>query len=184
MVAFHEDMMAELVVRMGVGTALWDAQISDTVGEASRVFASASRFSEAFNLGIKKLQFAHQLTKYSTFLSGMMDRIRKAAENAPAPSPSTKVTTKEELESALRSLEYLYETNRRIYQKCEASRLTNNSMMAASLSNINSRTEQLLNVIDWIRCHIESVPSELDTLFADAREKLKNGEVYDLAELR
>lgn len=176
--------MAELVMRMGVGTAVWDAQISDTVGAASRVFASASRFSEAFNLGIKKFHFAHQLSKYSTFLSDMMDGIHKAAENASVSSPSAKVTTKEELEVSLRSLEYLYEINRRIYQRCETHRLTNNSMMAASLRNISSRSEQLLSIIDWIRCYIESVPSELDTLFTGAREKLKNGEVYDLAELR
>jgi hypothetical protein len=177
--------MAELVMNIGFGTTTWDAQVSDTVGAASYVFASASRFSDAFNSGIRKLQLAHQLSKYSNFLSGMMESIYAAGKNPEASaSSSKKAATKEEVESGLRSLEYLYEINRRLYQRCEANRLTNYSLMAASLRNIDRRSEQLMDVIDWLKCYVESTPSKLDALFADAREKLENGEVYDLAELR
>ena len=179
----EENLMAEIVMSLGVGTAIWDAQVSDTVGAASRVFASASRFSVAFNQGIRKLQLAHQLSKYSNFLSGMMDKIYATGES-PKPSASAEEATKEDWESSLRSLEYLYELNRRLYQKCEANRLTNHSMMAASLRTINRRSEQLLDVIDWLRCYIQIAPSELDALFADARKSLEDGDVYDLAELR
>jgi len=181
----RENLMAELVMNIGIGTAVWDAQVSDTVGAASYVFATVSRFSDAFNLGIKRIQLAHQLSKYSNFLSGMVGNMHVAVERAEvSPSPSSKGTTKEDLERGLRSLEYLYEISRRLYERCETHRLTNNSMMASSLRTINYNSEQLLDVIDWLRCYIESVPSELDALYADARRKLENGEVYELAELR
>lgn len=177
--------MTELVMNIGVGTAMWDAEVSDTVGVASHVFASASRFSDAFNMGLTKVSLATQLWKLSGSLSSLVENIHTAVENAPtAGSASAKTSTREQIESALRTLEYLHETARRLYCKCESLRFTNSSMMAGSLCAINRRTEQLMDVIDWLRCYLGHSPSEINSIFADARKKLESGEVYDLAELR
>lgn len=172
-------------MNMGVGTAMWDAEVSDTVGVASHVFASASRFSDAFNLGLTKVSLATQLWKLSSSLSGLVEKIHTGADKPPTSgSASAKASTKEQIESALRTLEYLHETTRRLYCKCESLRFTNSSMMAGSLRAINCRTEQLMDVIDWLRCYLGHSPSEIESVFADARKKLESGEVYDLADLR
>jgi len=178
-----ENQMTELVMNMGVGTATWNAEVSETIGVASHVFASASRFSDAFNLGIKKVGLATQLWKYSNFLTSTVDKIHAAAESAQT-SGSRTTSTEDQVEGALRSLEYLHEVSRRLYQTCEDHRLTNSSMMAASLRTINLKTEQLMDVIDWLRCYVNRSSLGLEGIFADARKKLENGDVYDLAELR
>lgn len=81
-------------------------------------------------------------------------------------------------------MEYLYDVIDRTYSKCERIRLTNNSLIAGPLRVIHRRSEELLDIADWLHTAVHSSASKLDAIYAGARADLAEGNVYDLSQVR
>jgi len=104
------------------------------------------------------------------------------AQEEASPSTGRPAPTKEQLESAIKAYEYLYDVITRLYLKAHERRLTNSSMMAASLQTIHRRSEELMDIADWLHVAVHSSASALDALYANARKDLAEGKVYEIAD--
>jgi hypothetical protein len=174
-------MSTAAVMNMGIGSECWDAGMYETVGVASHTFAAVSQVSGAVNSGLKHLSIAWDLRKLNVNFSNFLDNVYKTHEDARNGVTKFVPATREELETSIRSLEYLYETMSRLYTTSQKKRLTNNSLMAGSLANIHRRSEELLDIADWFRIALSSSNSELDSIFASARADLAEGNVFNLS---
>ena len=172
------------VMSIGIGVNPWIAEFDGTAGAASNVFVATSHVSNALYSNAMRLKIAWDLNRLSRKLSGMLDGLYKAMENAERSGTKKEPISREQLESAVRTLEYLYDVSSRLYSVAQQKRLTNNSMMAGSLSTIHRRSEELLDIVDWFQAAMSCAPSKLDELYAAARKDLRAGAVYDLAQVR
>jgi hypothetical protein len=169
------------VIPTGFGSDGWNATVYETVSSASHTFAVAS----AFNSGLQRLALAWDLRKLSNKVSDFLDDIYAQCVKAEAKAGSAGTPpTREQLEDAAKSMEQLYYVVDRLYSTARKKGLMNNSMMAASLHNIHRRSEEFLDLADWIHTAIEHSSSELENLYASSREELANGEVVDLAQVK
>ncbi len=170
------------------GSDLWNADMYETVGVASHTYATAAQVSTAIYSGIHKVQLAWDLRSLSNKISSFLDRIHasvaKAETTSVAPIDSQQTVSREQLESTIRSLEYIYETTSRLFSTAQKKGLTNNSMMAGSLRTIRRRSEEFLDIADWLKAYLSTTSSELDAIFANARADLAAGEVFGLSEER
>jgi hypothetical protein len=156
-------------------------EIDDTASKASSVFVATARMSNAVSTTLKKLALSRNLNILDKKLSAMLDGMYAAAQKAEAnPHPAKTTSTKEQYESTIKTLEYLYDVLTRLHSKAHQMGLTNHSLMAASLRSIHRRTEELLDVADWFYVAINSSGSRLDEIYANARTELAEGKVYDL----
>jgi uncharacterized protein YhdP len=180
--------MGTAVLRLGVGTDAWNTQVDSTVGFASNTLIATSRISAKVSLAFAKLRLAKNLNVYNKMLSDLVDKIRKSVEKAERGEGlgdgQGQTPTPDQLLTAIRSLEYLYDASKRMYAQAAAKRLTNNSLMAASLRSIDLRADELLDIADWFHAARVHSQDELKGLFSRARTELINGETVDLSQVR
>lgn len=177
------------VMGSGLGADLWYPKVDDTVGVASYAYVATSRASGAMGTGLAKVKLAWHLRTLSSKLSSLLDGIQTGVESSMKAGKASKKAkqepvTREKIESAIRSLEYLYDVISRIYAKAQEHQLTNYSTMAASLRSIHRRSEELLDLADWLQSTLSQTSSDLDKLYAKARKDLAEGNVHDLAQVR
>jgi hypothetical protein len=169
------------VMNIGFGPDCWNTEIYYTAGVASQTFAAASEVTTAVHSSFKMMKLAWDLRSLSLKLSDFLDGIYKSCENAQKTNIKDRPSvSKEQVESAIRSLEYLYEVTTRLYMTAQKKRFTNNSMMATSLRTIHRRTEELMDLVDWFETALSHSSSELDDLYLNARKDLSEGKVFDL----
>ncbi len=159
-------------MNLGVGTDGWNANMYSTVSAASNTFATVSAVSTAVNHGLTKMRLAWNLRNLSNMLSVFLDGIQEAVESAENGKTKGSPSTREDVESAIRSFEYMYDMLSRLYSTAERKRLTNNSLMAGSLKTIHRRSEELLDIVDWLQTAISYTPSQLEDIFSSARAEL------------
>jgi hypothetical protein len=173
---------------MDAGRGFWNAdfnapEIDDTASMASSVFVTTARLSNAVSTGFRMWQLARSLNNLSRKISALLDGIHSSVEQAEKNATPSKKVTKEQIESAIKSFEYLYDVLNRLYSTAQERRLTNNSRMVTSLQNIHRRSEELLDIADWLHAAAHSSASALDSIYAQARKDLAEGNVYDMAQV-
>lgn len=159
-------------------------EIDDTASAASSVFVATSRMSGTVSASVRKLSIAWNLNSLSRKLCALLDGLYASIEKAENGAEVRPTVTKEQIESAIKTYEYLYDVVTRLYTMAHEHRLTNNSMMAGSLATINRRSEELLDIADWLHAALHSSASSLDAIYAQARKDLAEGKVYDIAATR
>lgn len=163
-------------IPLGPGNDCWDAAMYDAASLASRSAAAVI----AVRSGVQKMTLAWDLRQLSNALSAFLDKVyvkSEAASRGEMTEELSEAITREQIESCIRSLEYMYETISRLHSKSERKGLTNNSLMAGSLKTIRRRSEELLDLADWLQTSLDYTPSELESIFVNARNELREGQV-------
>ena len=176
--------MATAVLRLGVGSDAWNLKVDSTVEAASSTLVSASRLSTTISVGLARMRLAWSLNQFANKLSSMVDGVYQAAEKAEKKPVSSSPSTPEQIESALRSLEYIHDAAKRLYVTGKTMGLTNSSLTAGPLRIVQRRAEELTDIEDWLRAALAYSPAELDEIYSKARKDLEHGEVCDLSQVR
>jgi len=166
-------------MNLGLGSNSWDIDMYETLGSASHSYATASQTT--LSSGLKKLELAWDLRTLSVRLSRFLDNLYEAMNKVDAGKGQAQSATPEQVEQAVRSLEYLYEILNRLCCTAKQRGLTNQSLMAGSLKTIMRRSEELLDFADWLHAVVANRPEKLDAIYASGRAELAEGAVYDLS---
>jgi hypothetical protein len=160
-----------------IGTDRWNA---DVYGALS----FASRLAEA----VKQQRLAYQIRYFLWRVNGriefMLDDIHAKLEeaiaeaekgNAPSePSDPSRIHT------AVASIQQLHAILDGIYQVAIRHRLTNNSVLAASIHRLHHNDERIVELAEWIQDLTN--PAPLENIFEAARGEYERGETVVLAE--
>lgn len=178
--------MATFVLNLGLGTQAWDRQVDGTIEVASGTLVATSRISSAISNGLMRLRLARSLNDLSKRLSMFVDGVYRNVEKSAQPGykAATEPPTPEQIESAIRSLEYLADASRRIFASSAAKGLLNSSMMAAPLRSINKRSEEITDIADWLRASLTYSPKHLEEIYGQGRHALASGEMYELSQVK
>jgi len=165
----------------GVSPAFDDVTAIEAVNTASGTYLVIVR-------AVSNIVVRHKITRGLNNLSNSLDRLvvpfYESVENGKSNSKKSEIPNVDSLQESMRTYEYLYTILSRLNDIAEEKRLTNYSQMAPALRNIKNRTEQLLDIADWIHIFACSEKSAVDNIFASARADLEAGQVYDLADVR
>lgn len=163
-----------------IGSDGWNVAVYSTVSTASGVYAATS----ALNSGLQRMYLAVRLRGLSSQISSFLDHVCAEGSKAQTAGPEPAQTpTREQLEEAAKSLEHLYEIVTGMYRTAQRKGLTNSSLTAGPLRIIRRRSEEFLDLADWVRTFLEHTPSELEEIFAGGRAALERGDVVDLAQI-
>ncbi len=155
-----------------VGTDLWQAEVYGALSAASRLSASVKQ-------GLSTVQLGAKLWSFDRLLKKSFETIYYQIEHPDAsPAPFDRAVA---LVSVV-ELRKLYGTVQTIYSRAKDRGLTNRSLTNSSLTSIVHRSEQFLELADWIEDVLTD--NTIDEKFDRSLDEFKRGEVFDLPRLK
>jgi hypothetical protein len=149
----------------------WDAQVYGVLSVASHLAATVKNRASVLRIAYLLHGLNKKLTHFSETVHGIM-------EGRVPVDPNTKPATPEQLRSTADNLEHLHRTIEYVYESLRRVGLTNNSLTAGSLQSMRKHGEELVNFADWFE--LLSEPQQFNEIFARAEREREHGEIYDL----
>lgn len=140
------------------------------------------------SMGLRFFTLTTNLWRLDNHLARFLQSVyshMESAEEKKASAEKSESVTREQVENAIRSLRSLYTSLDEIYQRSRTARLTNNSLVSASLNSIHARNEEVFDLIDWLEAVLdEEFLKRHAEDNARALAELSRGEVFDLTQVR
>ena len=140
--------------------------------------ALASRLSSLVKNRAATVKLAYDLRKLDRAMASFFHEIHKGIKRGQSKRSDA---TPEQVLDASDTLLKMHSTITRLYEACKRSRLTNHSLMAGTLRNINEYNEEVLELSSLLRLSIQ--PEVVEAIYNRAREEQERGEVFDLSEV-
>lgn len=154
----------------GVNQDSWNESAYATLAAAWRVSASLKRHAAILSL-------ARDLWKLDRMLKDFLERIYKAVENPPkVPEP----VTPDQVMAMADALQKIHATIDSNYTRARNGGLTNHSILGIVFNSVKVRSEEILDIGDWLASYSDP---DADRLLDRAIDELHRGEVHDLAVL-
>ncbi len=150
----------------------WNADVYGALSSLSRVAAAVRNKANV-------IRFAYSLhsanrafkTLFEKTDAAMNDTTPKPVPDAEIPTPQKLLDTADNLMKLSRSIDYVYESLRRVG-------LTNNSLTAGSLSKFRGYRQPIEDLADWFEVMAQS--DEVKAIFDRASAERERGELFDL----
>lgn len=156
------------------GTYDWDAHVYGVLSSASRLAVNVSNQANVIRIAYRLHKVDSELTRFFGKVDAAMQGKSHADPKAEPPTPESLRATADNLEHLYRTLDYVYESLRRVG-------LTNNSLTAAYLRNIHRHGESILDLADWFE--VTAQADQVESIFDRAKQQKERGELVNLAEV-
>jgi hypothetical protein len=95
--------------------------------------------------------------------------------------PKGRDVTPESIAEACESLHKLHGLLEKFLEACKRARLTNNSLMAGAIRNINNYNDEILELSDLLKLSLQ--PEVVKSIYNRAKAEKERGEIFDLSEV-
>jgi hypothetical protein len=172
--------LAEPQVSAGVailnllGTDQWNADVHGSLSVASKV-------SLVIKGGAHKFQLAFLLYSLNGRLKSFFSEIYDAMDNAEKTAQAAEPPKVEQVQQSVFSLRELSTSLSNTYDRAKRIRLTNNSLLAGSLSRLYTYSEDLSELADWLEMLLD--PNTYESAFKRAADEKEQGQVFSLSQI-
>jgi hypothetical protein len=131
---------------------------------------------------VKNRAAAIKLVYHIRHLDSILEKFFKDIHNAMKKGvPKALDSSPERIAEAAQSLRKLHAILNKFHQACKIARLTNNSLMAGHIHNINSYNEEVLELIELLDLSLHR--EVIDSIYNRAKRERESGEIFDLSEV-
>jgi len=154
------------------GSDSWNAEVYGSLSVASRISSMVKTKTQI-------IQLAYLLHSLNGRLKSLFNDIQEKIDNPSNFEPPAEPATPEQFKKAIDTLRELSTTLFNIYERSKRARLTNNSLIAGSLSRLHTYSEDLCELADWLE--MIQKPEAIEAIFDRAKQETERGEVFDLS---
>lgn len=155
-----------------LGSSDLNVQVYDTVSAAAALAKAASDRA-------KVLSIAYNLVKLNRSFRSLFDQVDDVLTGKRPVDPQAEPMTPQRLQEMIDSLSHVCRMVDYFYESMRRARLTNNSLTAGSMRNLQLNSERLKDFVDWLDAVAK--PDDLDSIFNRAKQERDHGELYDLS---
>lgn len=156
----------------------WDAEVYDAL-------SASSRLANAVKNKANTVRIAIGLRKTNSQLNEVFRNIQRdieAVESGKAPAKAIEEPiTPQRLHEVAANVDHLARMLEHIDEGARRARLTNNSLMVGPLNGLRKHIEPLHDLADWFETAAQQ--TEVNVIFARARQERESGDVYDLSQV-
>ena len=99
----------------------------------------------------------------------------------PTPLEQNQEPTSEQVQQAILAIRKLSTSLSTTYDRAKRMRLTNNSLLAGSLSRLYTYSEDLFELADWLETLLD--PTSSENAFKRAADEKEQGQVFSLSQV-
>lgn len=160
-----------------LGTDSWKADMYESLSLAARL-SLAVKAVKAHGQNIKVSYLLWRINNHAAkFFVTVDDIISGERTSEPVAGPPTP----ESIQNSINTLVDLGKSFSSVYEEARHKRLLNSSLIAGPVMALRSNADQFFELAEWFDLLRNS--SEVDKIFADAREQKSRGEVCDLSQV-
>ncbi|MGO8785864.1 MAG: hypothetical protein ACLQVL_00590 [Terriglobia bacterium] len=164
-------MGAAIAVIQNIQVEYWYADLYGAMSLAYRLSAL-----------VKNRAAAIKLVYHVRHLDSILEKLFKDIHTAMKKGVSKDIdSSPESIAEAAQSLRKLHAILNKFQQACKIARLSNNSLMAGHIHNINNYNEEILELIELIDLSLH--PAVIDSIYSRAKRERERGEIFDLSEV-
>jgi hypothetical protein len=166
-------------IPMGAAVAvLGNIELDRWYADIYGAMSLALRLSSLVRDRAAALKLAYNIRRLDLILSNMFTEIHKAIEKG---MPKGRDVTPESIAEACESLHKLHGLLEKFLEACKRARLTNNSLMAGAIRNINNYNDEILELSDLLKLSLQ--PEVVKSIYNRAKAEKERGEIFDLSEV-
>lgn len=148
----------------------WDAEVYGAMSLASRLSALVKDRTAAFRL-------TYKLWNLDNILRGLMNQVHDSLKDGKHAAAGAEEVTPDRVEEVAQLLRRLHTMLGRIYSAAKIAGLTNSSMTAMAFNSIHKRSEDIMELAEWMEISLQ--PQLIESIFQRAEQEEARGEVYD-----
>jgi hypothetical protein len=162
---------AAIAVIENIQVEHWYADLYGAMSLAYRLSALVKTRTAAIKVVYHVRHLDSILEKFFKEIHGAMKKgVPKDLDSSP-----------EKISEAVQSLRKLHAILSKFQHACKIARLTNNSLMAGHIHNINNYNEEILELIELLDLSLH--PEVIDSIYSRAKKERARGEIYNLSEV-
>jgi len=156
-----------------LGSDRWNADVYGSLSVASKVSSVIKGRAQTFHLAF----LLHGLNgRLKSFFNDFYETMEK-----PTPLEQNQEPTSEQVQQAILAIRKLSTSLSTTYDRAKRMRLTNNSLLAGSLSRLYTYSEDLFELADWLETLLD--PTSSENAFKRAADEKEQGQVFSLSQV-
>ncbi len=154
-----------------ISAEYWYADLYGAISLAYRLSALVKSRAAAIRLVYHFRRLDSVLEKFFKDIHAVMKKgVPKDIDSRP-----------ERIAEAVQGLQKLHAILDRFHQSCKIARLTNNSLFAGHIHNINRYNDEVLELIELFELSLH--PEVIDSIYNRAKREKARGEIFDVSEV-
>ncbi|MFY9802149.1 MAG: hypothetical protein WA211_03460 [Candidatus Acidiferrales bacterium] len=152
----------------------WNAEVYGALSAFSRLAVSVQKKANV-------LALAYAFHKANRQLQSLFDKVHGAMEGKVPVRPNDEPVTEGRLRDTTENLMHMYRTIDYVFEASRRAGLLNNSLSSSALQKMQTHSEELLSLVDWLELAMQK--DEVQAIFARAHREKQSGELFDIEQV-